>query len=206
MGEGLGGCNGCEGLERRFAEGSARSGEDDATDFGMSSGAEALVYGVVLAVDGEQFPAGFRSGGHHEFTGGDENFLIGQSDGAAEFHRFVGGFESNNTDGGGNDDVGAGVSADGQHALASMVDGWESDSLFAEAAGDFVGESGNCDGDYLGMMALNLGQEFVEIGASGQGEDSELIGEGFDDGKSLAADRTGGTEDGERTHGVFSCQ
>jgi hypothetical protein len=86
-----------------------------------------------------------------------------------------------------------------------MVDGWESDSLFAEAAGDFVGEFGSGDGDEFGVMALNLGEEFVEIGASGQGEDSELAGEGFDDRESLATDRTGGTENGEGTHGVFSC-
>jgi hypothetical protein len=52
------------------------------------------------------------------------------------------------------------------------------------------------------MMALDLGEEFVEIGAGGKGENSELAGEGFNDGESLAADRAGGTEDGERRHGV----
>jgi hypothetical protein len=84
-----------------------------------------------------------------------------------------------------------------------MVDGREgSDSLFAEAAGEFVGELRGGDGNEFGMMALDLGEQFVEIGAGGQGEDSELAGEGFDDGESLAADRAGGTEDGERRHGV----
>jgi hypothetical protein len=88
-----------------------------------------------------------------------------------------------------------------------MVDrGKRRNSLFAEAAGEFVGEFGSGDGDEFGVMALNLGEEFVEIGASGQGEDSELPGEGLDDAKSLAADRTCGTEDGEGAHGVFSCQ
>jgi hypothetical protein len=75
-----------------------------------------------------------------------------------------------------------------------MVDGGERrNSLFAEAAGDFVGELGSGDGNEFGMMAFNLGEEFVEIGAGGEGEDLELAGEGFDDGESLAADRAGGT-------------
>jgi hypothetical protein len=84
-----------------------------------------------------------------------------------------------------------------------MVDGGEgSDSLFAKAAGEFVGELRSGDGDKFGMMALDLGEEFVEIGAGGQSDDSELAGEGFNDGESLAADGAGGTEDRERRHGV----
>ena len=86
---------------------------------------------VVFAVDGEQFPAGFGGGGHDEFTGGDEDFFVRESDGAAEFDGFVGGFESNDTDGGGNDNVGVRMSADGEHALAAVMDGGRSDSLFA---------------------------------------------------------------------------
>jgi len=84
-----------------------------------------------------------------------------------------------------------------------MVDGGEgSDSLLAKAAGEFVGKLRSSDGDKFGMMALDLGEEFVEIGSGGQGEDSELGGEGFNDGESLAADGAGGTEDAERSHGV----
>ena len=158
--------------------------------------------GVVLAIDGKQFPAGFSGGGHDEFTSGDENFFVGESNGAAEFNGLVGGLEANDADGSGNDDVGAGVNTDGQHALASMVDRGRSDSLLAKAAGEFVGELCSGDGDEFGMMALDLGEELVEIGASREGEDLELAGEGFDDGESLAADGAGRTEDGKRTHGV----
>jgi hypothetical protein len=99
------------------------------------------------------------------------------------------------------------MSADGEHAFAAMVDGGESDSLFAEAARELVGELRGGDGDEFGMVALDLGEEFIEIGAGGEGEDLELAGERFDDGESLATDGAGGTEDGERFHGgVFSCQ
>jgi hypothetical protein len=162
-----------------------------------------LVDGVVFAVDGEQFPAGFGGGGHDKFTGSDEDLFVGESDGAAEFNGFVGGFESNDTDGSGNDDVGAGVSSDGQHALASMMDGGERrDSLFVEAAGEFVGELRSGDGNKFGVVAFDLGEEFVEVGAGGEGEDLELAGERFDDGEGLASDGAGGTEDGEGFHGV----
>jgi hypothetical protein len=113
MSKGLGGSDGFQGLEGRFAEGTTRGGQDDASDFGMNAGTEALVDGVVFAVDGEQFPARFGGRGHDEFTSGDENFFVGESDGAAKFDGFVGGFKSNDTDGGGNNDVGVGVSADG---------------------------------------------------------------------------------------------
>jgi hypothetical protein len=83
-----------------------------------------------------------------------------------------------------------------------MVDGWRSDSLFVKAAGEFVGELRSGDGNEFRMMMLDLWEELVEIGAGGEGEDLELAREGFDDGESLASDGAGGTEDGERRHGV----
>ena len=83
-----------------------------------------------------------------------------------------------------------------------MVDGGRSDSLFAEAAGEFVGELRSGDGNKFGMMMLDLREELVEIGAGGERKDWELAGEGFDDGESLASDGAGGTEDGESRHGV----
>jgi hypothetical protein len=83
-----------------------------------------------------------------------------------------------------------------------MVNGGRSDSLFAEAAGEFVGELRSGDGNEFGMMMLDLREELVEIAPGGEGEDWELAGEGFDNGESLASDGAGGTEDGERRHGV----
>ena len=52
------------------------------------------------------------------------------------------------------------------------------------------------------MMMLDLREELVKIGAGGKREEWELAGERFDDGESLASDGAGGTEDGERRHGV----
>ena len=202
MSESLGGSDGFEGLERRFAERATGGGEDDAANLGVGSGAETLVDGVVFTVDGEEFPAGFGGSGHNEFTSGNKDFFVGKSDGAAEFDGFVGGFESNDTDGGGNDNVGVRMSADGEHALASMMDGGESDSLFAKAAGEFVGELRSGDGNKFRMVALDLRKEFIKIGAGGEGEDLELAGERFDDGEGLAADGAGRTEDGEGFHEV----
>ena len=36
--------------------------------------------GVVLAVHGKQFHVGLPGGGHHNFTGRDEDFFVGESD------------------------------------------------------------------------------------------------------------------------------
>jgi hypothetical protein len=165
------------------------------------AGAEALVDSVVLGIDGEQFPARLSGGGHDEFAGSDEYFFVGESDGAAELDGFVGGFEADHADSGGNNDVGTGVRSDGEHAFAAMVDGgkWV-EILFAEAAGEFIGKLRSGEGDDVGMMAKDLAAELVEIVAGGEGDYVEVIGERFDDGESLPANGAGGAEDGEKFH------
>ena len=160
--------------------------------------------GVVFAVDGEQFPSRFRCGGHDQFACSDEDFLVGESHGAAEFYGFISGFEADYTDGGGEDDFGGRVGADGEHAFAAVVDfGFRLAGLETGhyTAVEFIGEFFIRDGDEFGVVALDLGEEFVQIVAGGEGHDFELIGKGFDDVQSLAADRAGGAEDGERFHG-----
>ena len=158
--------------------------------------------GVVFAVHGEEFLAGLCGGGHDQFTGGDEDFFVGEGHSAAELDCFVGGFEADDTDGGGEDDFGGGMSANGEHAFTAVMDGGERRKIcFAKAAGEFAGELFIGYGNYFGMVAQDLREEFVEIGAGGEGHDFELIGEGFDDGNCLAADGAGRAEDGKGFHG-----
>ena len=157
--------------------------------------------GVVFAFDGEKIPARFGGSGHDQFSGGDQDFLVGESDSAPEYHGFVGSFEADDTNGGGDDDVGTRMSADGEHAFAAVMDFRERQEILrAELASEFVGEFFIRDGDEFGMMAEDLGEEFVEIVAGSEGGNFELIGERFDDGKSLAADGAGRAEDGEGFH------
>ena len=90
----------------------------------------------MFGIDGKQFPARFRGGGHDEFTGGDENFFVGERDGAAEFNGFVGGLEANDADRGGKDDFGGGVGGYGEHAVGAVMNVWEWGHIsFAEARG-----------------------------------------------------------------------
>ena len=164
-----------------------------------------MMYGVVFGIDGQQFPSRLGGGGHDQFASGDEDFFVGESDGAAEFHGFVGGFEANDTDGGGDDDVGVGMRSDGEHAFAAVVDlGQGLEILLPDLAGEFVGELFIGDRDEFGTMAEDLGEEFVKIVAGCERDDFELIGERFDDGKRLAADGAGRAEDGERIHAMCS--
>ena len=66
--------------EGRLAERAAGGGEDQALNFFGFAGAEALVDGVVFAVDGEQHDFVFGDGGHDDFAGGDQDFFIGERD------------------------------------------------------------------------------------------------------------------------------
>src|SRR5277367_6364053 len=95
--------------QRQFAKWTARRGEDQAADFGAFPAAQALVDGVVFAVDGQQRdPAAFY-GGHDDFAGGDQDFFIGQRDVLAELDGFVGGGQADYADGGGDHDFGVGM-------------------------------------------------------------------------------------------------
>src|ERR1700751_2917020 len=166
---------------------------------------EALVDSVVLRINGEQFPARLRGGGHDEFPGNDEDFLVGESDGATELDGFVGGFEADHANRSGDNDIGVGMGGYGEHAFAAVVDGgkWV-EILFAEAAGEFIGKLRSGEGDDVGMMAKDLAIELIKIVAGGEGHHVEMIGKRFDHGESLAANGAGGTEDGEAFHWKFS--
>ncbi len=95
--EGLRGGDAVEVGERGVAEGAAGGREPDLFDFGGGAGAEALVDGVVLGVDGEEVDVVLAGGGEDEVAGGYEAFLVGEADGFAGEDRGVGGFETGYT-------------------------------------------------------------------------------------------------------------
>ena len=132
---------------------------------------------VVLAVDGEEGVAGFFCGGHDQFASGDQDFFVGEGDGAAEFDGFVGSGEPNDTDGGGDHDFGVRVGGYSEHTFLAVLDGGCGDSLFFEKEGKFVDSFGVGYGDQFGTVAFDLGDELVEIGAGGQSLDFKLAGE-----------------------------
>ena len=66
-----------------FKKRSAGRGEPDALDLFHPSAAQALVDGVVFAVDGQQRLALAARFGGDQFSGGDQAFFVGQADGLA---------------------------------------------------------------------------------------------------------------------------
>src|SRR5690242_21653420 len=86
-----------DAIEFRFRgiqEWSARGGKPDPLDLVEASATHALMDGVVLTVDGQQGLALLASFSRDEFSGGDQAFLVRQSDGFADFHGLVSRFQS----------------------------------------------------------------------------------------------------------------
>src|ERR1700679_269243 len=79
MFEGLGGGDAVEVGEGGVAEGAARRGEPDLLDFGCGAGAESLVDGIVLGVDGEEVYVVLAGGGQDEVAGGYEAFFVSEA-------------------------------------------------------------------------------------------------------------------------------
>ena len=60
-----------------LAKGAAGCCEDQAADFAVFAGAQALVDGVVFGINREQGDFGAVDCGHYYFSGGDQHFFIG---------------------------------------------------------------------------------------------------------------------------------
>jgi len=157
MSQSLFGRDGIEIGKRRLAERAARCSEHQTADFPGLAAAQALVHGVVFAVDGKEFAACFFGGGHDQFAGSDQNFFIGERHGLAEFHGFIGGFQSDYANGGGNDNLGTRKGRDCLHSFAPVVNaGQRRDAFGAEALGKFVGFLRVGNGNNIGTVALDL--------------------------------------------------
>src|SRR4029077_13379704 len=77
-----------------FEEGATGGGEPDALDFVHAAAAEALVDGIMFAINGKERLAGPAGGGGDQLAGSDQALFVGEADGLAGFDSFVGGFET----------------------------------------------------------------------------------------------------------------
>src|SRR6476660_1967950 len=105
---------------RRVQEWAARSREPYAADLVHLASAEALMHGIVLAVDGQQglaLAAGFSG---DELSGGDQALFVGEADSLAGFHGFAGGFEPSHTDDGAHDKIRIRVCGDTDGSSSAM--------------------------------------------------------------------------------------
>src|SRR5947208_7103640 len=81
---------------RSIQKRSARSGEPDTADFSHPTTAQALMDGIMLAINRKKrlaLPAGF---GGDEFSGSYEAFFVGKTHGFSRFDGFVSGFQPRN--------------------------------------------------------------------------------------------------------------
>ncbi len=101
---------------RSVQERSAGSGEPDALDFLHASAAQALMNGIVFAVDGQKRLALAAGLGGDQFSRGDKTFFVRQANGFSGAHGFVGGFESGHAYDGADYEIRFGM---GGHAHAS---------------------------------------------------------------------------------------
>ena len=98
-------CDGLELLQRKPAKRSARRREPDGFYLGMRADAQALMDSVVLAVDGQNGHFVFSRGGGEDFARGDHAFLVRKSHRLAGKDGSMRGFESRDTNDGGDDEI-----------------------------------------------------------------------------------------------------
>ncbi len=147
MFEGLGGGDAVEVGEGGVAEGAPGGSEPDLLDFGGGAGAEALVDGVVLGVDGEEGYVVLAGGGEDEVAGGYEAFFVGEADGFAGQDGGVGGFEAGHSYDGGYDEV-DGREGGAADCAGGAVDDFDAgDAVLFEAGLKLVGEGFGGYGD-----------------------------------------------------------
>jgi hypothetical protein len=135
----LGG-DGSELSEWKLAERPARSREPDGLDFSVRADAQALVDGVVLAVDGQDGHVALAGGGGEDFAGGHHALLVGQTDGFAGQDGSMRGFEAGNAYDGGDHKIGIGMRGAGDGAFGAVDHFGARNAGLTETRGQFSGQ------------------------------------------------------------------
>jgi len=200
--ERLFGSDGGELRQRQLAEGPAGGRQPDGLHLGVRADAQALMDGVVLAVDGQDghvARAGRRS---EDFAGGDHALLVGQADGLAGQDRGVRGFQACDADDGRDDKVRLRQRGAGDSPLSS-VDGLDAtDAGRFEPGGEFGSQLFVSQRDQLRPPVNGLREGLVYVAPRGQRGHRVALGKLLDDGEGALADGAGGTENGEFFQGA----
>lgn len=175
-------------------------GKPDAGDFVHPAPAKTLVDGIMFAVDREQGPALAARFGGDKLTRYHQTFLVGEAHGFARADCFVGGLESGDPDDGADDEIDLGVGGDTDGAGRAVEDFGVSEPGGAELGAEDVGIGFVRDGDDLGLPAQGLLVHGFKVVAGAEGRDLEAVGVGFDNVECAAANRAGGTQNGEALH------
>jgi hypothetical protein len=162
----------------------------------------------MFAVNGQQrdFMPGY--GGHHDFSGGNENFFVGERDVLATLDRLIGGREADYTDGGGHDGLSVGVRGDvldtlgPENYLGRLIARAIPEGLFQDAA-KFAGGSLGAYRNEFGAMVCNLLGNKFDVRSCGESDDFEGSGKRVYNFEALAADRPSGAQNGNSFHAVL---
>jgi hypothetical protein len=155
-------------VQRQLAERPAGGREPDGLDLSVRADAQALVDGVVLAVDGQDGDVALAGGGGEDFAGGHHALLVGQADGLAGQDGGVGGFEAGDADDGRDDEIRLGQGGAGDGACGAVDDFDAGDAGLFEARGELAGQFFGGQRDDLRPPADGLREGFVEVAPGGQ--------------------------------------
>src|SRR6185437_4763355 len=182
-------------------ERAARGRKPYAADFVHLASPQALVHGVVLAINGEKrlaLAAGLRG---DEFTSRNQALFVGEANGLTGFNRLVGSFEPGDTHNRANDEIGFRMCGYADRAGRSVGDFDVADSVFVEPRAKVVGVRLGGNGDHARTPALCLLKGQIEVAASGQSGDLKTVGKRLNHTEGAAADGAGRSQNRNALHG-----
>ena len=188
---------------RRVQERTAGRRQPDAVHFAAAAAPQALVDGIVLAVDGQQRLALLVRLGDDQVASRDQALFVGDPDGLAGLDGFVGGFQSGDADDGADHEIGVGMGRDlhrARRAVRRLRSACPRPTFFSLSC-RWSADSCRRHGDDLGMPSPRLLEGQIDVASGGQADHREAVGEGLDDLQRALADGSGGPEDGDAFHG-----
>ncbi len=189
----------------KSASGVLRNGPPEAvsqiclTSFGCAA-AQALVNGVVLAVDGQQIDVVLAGRGEDEIARSDEAFLVGQTDGLAAQNGCIGGFEPRDADDRRDDEVGLRKRGHANRSRCAVDDFDSGDSCGLELRCEFGCELLGGHRDQLRTPALALGEGCIDVRACGQRDRMKALRMRLAEAEGALADGAGRAEEGNLLH------
>jgi len=183
-------------LLRRSPEGPPRCSQDDPGHAAGRIPLDALEYGAVLAVDGEQLRAAAGGLAHDDLAGADEGLLVREGDPLPRAHGLERRQHAGRADHRRDDRVRPGHRREAQHPLAP--------SRHLDGAADGRPQLRRprlvLHRDEARLEAGDLLLQRGDVPADAEADDAELSGERLDDLEGVHPDGAGGPEDDDRLH------
>ena len=165
----------------------------------MVAAVQALVNGVVLAVDREHGDAVPPGRGHHQTAGHDEDFLVRERDGLAGIDGREHRLEGRRAGGRAQDEIDVRMRGDIDESGGAGTGDSRTGSLRKRGQQPLECRAVRHGHRARAVSGHLLGEALV-IAASGQGDNLHLAAMCVGDGERAAADRAGAAENGDASH------